>query len=500
MTIRFDEFEVALDTRELRQNATPVATEPKVFDLLVYLIDNAHRVVSRDDMIEGVWDGRIVSDATVSSCVKAVRKALGDSGRAQRYVRTIHGRGFRFVGSFEAPTQGAAPSAERRASKGSSLAILPFDVPQDDTALAGPASDLADDLLTTLNRIPLLSLASRRSARAFAANPDTRPDVTYLVEGSLSRRGENLHARLQLIRTESGFSCWAQRFEVPSGEDTGKALLTAILPRLETAIVQSMVADNSQSEGPESTRAQLIRAMGVLSLKGWNRAAFAEAEQVLRDLLQRDPDQPIARAYLALILGIGSRIGIFAASATLVAETIAEAERALDLAGADSTVLGIAACALADVGHPERAIPLLRKAIGLNPNNAQAWVALGAALLLTTDLDGAVEALEHGIEISAMNAEIAIWWSFLAVAELMRGNADKAHAHGLTGCQADDRNHIPRLVLAAACQARGDRIGAERALRDALRITPDVTDREVLLLTGRDLGAALLDQMAVLRA
>ncbi len=60
-----------------------------------------------------------------------------------------------------------------------------------------------------------------------------------------------------------------------------------------------MVADNSQSEGPESTSAQLIRAMGVLSLKGWNRAAFAEAEQVLRDLLQRDPDQPIARAYLA---------------------------------------------------------------------------------------------------------------------------------------------------------------------------------------------------------
>ncbi len=97
----------------------------------------------------------------------------------------------------------------------------------------------------------------------------------------------------------------------------------------------------------------------------------------------------------------------------------------------DSIVLGIAACALADVGHPDRAIPLLQRAIELNPNNAQAWVALGAAKLLTTDLEGAVKALERGIEISAMSAQIAIWWSFLAIAELMRGNVDIAHAHAL---------------------------------------------------------------------
>ncbi len=335
MTIRFDNFEIDLSTREVRRNDVPLGIEPKVFDLLVFLINNANRVVSRDDMIGAVWDGRILSDATVSSCVKAVRNALGDDGKTQKFVRTIHGRGFRFVGSFTDHDAECSTGLARTETKGASLAILPFDVAGNDPGLVALGTALAADLLTMLNRIPLLSLASRRAAQAMAVDPVRTPDVTYLVDGSLSRSGKNLRAHIQLVRTESGFHSWAQRFEVPGEGATAEALLTAILPRLETAIVETMVADRTQSEGPDSTSAQLIHAMGLLSLKGWNRASFSEAEQVLRDLLARDPDQPIARAYHALILGLGSRIGIFEASPPLVAEAIAEAERALDLAGSE---------------------------------------------------------------------------------------------------------------------------------------------------------------------
>ena len=300
MTIRFDNFEIDLSTREVRRNDVPLGIEPKVFDLLVFLINNANRVVSRDDMIGAVWDGRILSDATVSSCVKAVRNALGDDGKTQKFVRTIHGRGFRFVGSFTDHDAECSTGLARTETKGASLAILPFDVAGNDPGLVALGTALADDLLTMLNRIPLLSLASHRAAQAMAVDPVRTPDVTYLVDGSLSRSGKNLRAHIQLVRTESGFHSWAQRFEVPGEGATAEALLTAILPRLETAIVETMVADRTQSEGPDSTSAQLIHAMGLLSLKGWNRASFSEAEQVLRDLLARDP-RPTNRTRLSCV-------------------------------------------------------------------------------------------------------------------------------------------------------------------------------------------------------
>jgi pimeloyl-ACP methyl ester carboxylesterase/DNA-binding winged helix-turn-helix (wHTH) protein len=95
---RFGEFALDTSRRELVRAGSPVAVEPQVFDLLVYLIENRERVVSKDDLIEGVWRGRIVSESTLTSRINAVRRAVGDSGAAQTFIRTVARRGFRFVG------------------------------------------------------------------------------------------------------------------------------------------------------------------------------------------------------------------------------------------------------------------------------------------------------------------------------------------------------------------------------------------------------------------
>src|SRR5690242_2269891 len=92
--------------RELRRGGEAVAVEPQVFDLLSYLVENRHRVVSKDDLIAAVWRGRIVSDSTLTSRINAVRKAVGDSGEDQRLIRTIARKGLRFVG--EVRTQSSA--------------------------------------------------------------------------------------------------------------------------------------------------------------------------------------------------------------------------------------------------------------------------------------------------------------------------------------------------------------------------------------------------------
>jgi pimeloyl-ACP methyl ester carboxylesterase/DNA-binding winged helix-turn-helix (wHTH) protein len=94
----FDNFTIDVSARELLASSDPVPVEPKVLDLLVRLIDLRDRVVTKEELVEAVWNGRIISDAAISSAISAARRAIGDDGQRQRYVKTMHGRGFRFVG------------------------------------------------------------------------------------------------------------------------------------------------------------------------------------------------------------------------------------------------------------------------------------------------------------------------------------------------------------------------------------------------------------------
>ncbi|MEM7445096.1 MAG: winged helix-turn-helix domain-containing protein, partial [Pseudomonadota bacterium] len=134
MKVTFEHFVLDTDLAELSQAGVVVAIEPQVFDLLRFLIENRERVVTKDEIVERIWDGRFVSDAAISSCVKALRKALGDDGEQQRLVRTVRGRGFRFVGAVKEPAapQEAHPASEMETpvaptpSHKPSVIVLPF--------------------------------------------------------------------------------------------------------------------------------------------------------------------------------------------------------------------------------------------------------------------------------------------------------------------------------------------------------------------------------------
>src|SRR5580692_277755 len=102
MIYQFGPFELDLATVELRGKGEARSLEPQVFALLALLVENHARLVSKDEIIEKVWDGRIVSDAAVASRVKSARQALGDDGQSQRFIKTIHGQGFRFVAEVRA--------------------------------------------------------------------------------------------------------------------------------------------------------------------------------------------------------------------------------------------------------------------------------------------------------------------------------------------------------------------------------------------------------------
>src|SRR5205807_3362716 len=127
-----------VDRRELRRRGELIALEPQVFDILVYLVQNRDRVVSKADLLKAIWGGRIVSESTLTSRINAVRKAVGDSGEAQRLIRTVARKGIRFIGIvreeqkptalLDAPPMSAADTSRPTVTlpEKSSIAVLPF--------------------------------------------------------------------------------------------------------------------------------------------------------------------------------------------------------------------------------------------------------------------------------------------------------------------------------------------------------------------------------------
>src|SRR3954463_8191622 len=116
MLVRFGSYELDRDRRELRFGNVPVHVEPQVLDLLIYLVANREHVVSKDEMVDAVWGGRIVSDVTLNSRINAARRAVGDNGKTQALIRTVPRRGFRFVGEVNDNVAGTGAAIDGRAS------------------------------------------------------------------------------------------------------------------------------------------------------------------------------------------------------------------------------------------------------------------------------------------------------------------------------------------------------------------------------------------------
>lgn len=110
---RFDEFELDTAQYELRGNGAVIRIEPQVFDVLTQLVANRHRLVSKEELFDSVWGGRFVGEAALTSRIKAARRALGDDGEAQSYIRTVRSRGYQFVGTVvgDAPVTDEPPQA-----------------------------------------------------------------------------------------------------------------------------------------------------------------------------------------------------------------------------------------------------------------------------------------------------------------------------------------------------------------------------------------------------
>lgn len=486
--ICFDKFELDTDTFELKSSGKPVPVEPLVFELLVVLARQPKKVVSRDALIESVWDGRFVSESTVSTAIKSARKALGDTGNAQNFIRTIRGRGFQFVGEV-IQTDETAIRTEIQMQPALYVRRV-----HSDNATQPLAEFLDARVRAVLGRIPLLRIGAGFRDANEIDDPKllhARLGMTHVLEVHLSGATNAINVDITLIDTRSGFQIWGQPFSATTSQHVQDDVLHAIVSRAEPEIIRAMITELSGTGKTVEPKALIIQAMGLLSLNGWNRVTFGQASDLLERSIQIDPDIPLSHAFLALIRALGHRVGILRDDPGIIEKAVEAADNALELESRDSMILGLVGCALADVGKLDRAMPILKKAIDTNPANGHAKTAMGAALIMQGEYDSAVTWLRDGIKISPADSRLAIWEAVLATAELARGNDEKALDAAESACSQDDRNYIPRLALAAVHVNRGNQTEMKLAVTEVLRTNPKIRKNEVVFLVGTKLGAPI---------
>ena len=505
MIFTFADIEINTDRYELRRSEKLVSIEPLIFNLIVFLIHHADQLFSRDELIAAVWQGRIVSDATVSSAIKSARKALGDDGKKQRYIKTIHGRGFKFIGNIhindKPNVKASSKHQENKAqTKQPSVIVLAFTTLSEKSNIQQLSNGLQANIETILTRVPLLNVSSQSAefnpqANAVSAREiHEQLDIDYVIDGIIQIIEKRFSVNINLTQAKSGFRLWSERFEhtINANNPALDTLVIKILSKLEPQLNRAIFKDiHSDSVKPDSQQLYL-QASTLLATRGWHRDSFLEAARLLEQSRNINPDFALAPAYLSLVLALGHRVGLLSKTNKVKTKAIAAADNAIELDNMDSTVLGFSGCALADVGLLTRAFSVLKNAIEINSANAQAWTALGSAYLLNSETQLAIDHLTHGIKISPLDTRLSIWQAVLALAYMQAKNSVMAKENAELACQRDDKTYFPRIVLAAIHITRKNSAQATLALNDAYRVKPDLSQREVEGVVGKKLARLLL--------
>jgi TolB-like protein len=382
MLYRFGSFELDTARVELRENGEARPVERQVFALLALLVENRERLVSKDEILEKVWDGRIVSEAAVASRVKSARQALGDDGKSQRYIKTIHRQGFRFIASVRAerdvPSEVEPPVAPPEPAARPSIAVLPFRLVGDAGPWAAIADALPHELIAELSRLRWLFVTARGSSfRLRAADIDTGEvgrllGVRYCLSGTVEVTGGKLAVTVELTDTRSGGVVWADRFAGaidavhPIRAEIRARILAALeiqIPLHEAGLARLTVTENLD--------AWSAYHLGLQHMYRFNRKDNAAAAALFAHAVARDPGFARAHAGLSFVHFQTAFLRNTDDLATEIALARRHAERAVDLDPLDPFVNFTMGRTFWLEGDLDGSLGWLERSTAISPNYAQ---------------------------------------------------------------------------------------------------------------------------------
>ena len=312
--------------------------------------------------------------------------------------------------------------------------------------------------------------------------------VRYVVTGSARSSSERVRITVQLVEAESGSQLWAGRYDVKRGDtlDLQDEIARRIIVELEPALTKAdlSVVRRRRIDSVDAW-SHFRQAAGAIAVQGWNEESVAQALGRVRHALAIDPDFALARAFLALVNAFGANLSLVPDIDGARKGARDEAERAIAIDPNASDVLGFAGCAFADIGEHERGVELLRRALVLDPSNAQAHVALGASLVLFGRFDEGIQSMKFGMRSSPKDFRLTFWSMILAYALGRAGRFEEALAEASAAARRDGRLYTARVVVAWVL-LKLNRVGEARtALGEARRIRPALSLDEIRRFFGQ---------------
>ncbi|MGY4224370.1 TolB-like protein/Flp pilus assembly protein TadD [Bradyrhizobium sp. USDA 4503] len=425
MRYHFEEFVLDTDRRELHRGTEMVSIAPQVFDLLDYLIRNRERVVSKEDLINAVWNGRVVSDAALTTRLNVARNVVGDSGEEQRLIKTLPRKGVRFVGAVQEtnrPTGTAALSDSHVESSETalalpdkpSIAVLPFQNMSGDPEQEYFADGMVEEITTALSRFKWLFVIARNSSFTFKGRAidikevGRRLGVRYVLEGSVRKALGKVRIAGQLIDAVTGAHIWADRFErdltdvFALQDEVTVAVVSAVEPKLR----QTEIALAARQRPENLTAYDLyLRAMQQYYL--FTREGKAEAIRLAHRALELDPRFGIAAALAGLCHVQNVQFGYAVDPQYDRKEAVRLMRLALSIDDSDPDTLAVASVVSAFmVGDSESEIEMADRAVALNPNSTLAWRGRGWVYRNAGLPEEAVRSFERAIRLSPVDPSL----------------------------------------------------------------------------------------------
>lgn len=486
MIYDFAGFELDTGTVELRADGIAIALQPQVFDLLFLLVENHDRLVTRDEIVEKVWQGRAISETAISSRIKVLRQALGDDGSEQRIIRTLHGRGFRCIADVSlkvpevATVAAPLPVPEIKRWGAPSIAVLPFRSAVE--TAGGPWGDaLAHDVIVSLSRLRWLRVIARGSSFRFRnPNPDIPAvgralGVRYCLTGDIEGTATGLDVYVDLADTQDATILWSERYQIEQDEigPLRDVICQNVAAALEFHIPEAEALKARSLSAPQHDSWSRFH-LGLHYMFRLNRADNARAVAHFRAALALEPDFARAWAGLSFTDFQSAYLRYGADTTERIGNARANSERALAIDSNDAFSHFTMGRSYWLEGRVSDSLPWLEGATELSPNYAhghysQAWAAamLGRSSMAHASVDLAMK-------LSPLDPMLYAMRGTKALAYLTEGKPEKAIPWIEAAAGTPGAHPVVGLVAAACYGLADDKATAQMWVSRVRDRNPDV--------------------------
>ena len=484
MIFGFAPFTLDMDRAELLGPEGLVAVEPKAFAVLRLLVEHHDRVVSREEMIEVVWGGRFISDAAVSTALKFARKAVGDDGVRQTFIRTLHGRGHRFVAPVTRRVSASvAPVVVKEEHRDGrpTLAVLPFvQASVGEVALLGDG--LAAEIISALSRLRWLRVIARESTFRFRqddvdlAGLRTILGASYALTGRVELWGRRLTITVDLIHTQDGAVVWSDRFE-PWLDDIHAArhtIVMAVIGALDLQIPQAEAA-MARMKPSEQLDAWGAYHLGMSHFYRFNAHDNAIALGLFERATTLDPGFATAFAARAYAKFQEVAQAFRRDYDHIIPEMQRLAERAVELDPYDpfaNLVMGRASL-LSD--GPDDGQFWRDRSIQLSPSFAKGHYSRGIIDVLAGRTVRARQGLETAMGLSPMDPLLSTMLMAKALSYVVDGEFALGRDWALRSVRVNQAHYVVITTTILSCALAGDRAEAARWALHLRTLRPEAT-------------------------